>query len=114
VKKTRPPCIRNIDKFKKTGCPQKSWDGEEGCTAWIELAFANRDNPEKRELKKQCIDVWMFEFQWATLGETERVGQAVEGNRNMTAYLAAGISGVMPQQQIGAIVKRQLKLQGNS
>jgi len=33
MSKKNPPCIRNLEKFKKVGCPKQQWDGEEGCPA---------------------------------------------------------------------------------
>ena len=53
MSKKNPPCIRNLEKFKKVGCPKKQWDGEEGCPAWIELSVATKENPNKREIKNQ-------------------------------------------------------------
>jgi len=82
MRKNKPPCIRNLDKFKKTGCPEKQWDGEEGCPAWIELSVADRDNPNKREIRKQCLDKWLWEFNWAMLGLLEGNQQAIETFRN--------------------------------
>ena len=77
----KPPCIRNLDRFKK-GCPQKIWDGQEGCPCWIEMAVANRENPLKKEVKKNCIDLWAFDFNWAILGLLEGNQEATERFRN--------------------------------
>lgn len=82
MNKNKPPCIRNLEKFKKSGCPEKQWDGEEGCPAWIELSVADRDNSTKREVKKQCLDKWLWEFNWAMLGLLEGNQQAIETFRN--------------------------------
>jgi len=76
------PCIKNLESFKKKGCPQKIWDGKEGCPCWIEMPVTNRGNPLKKEIRKQCIDLWMWEFQWAMLGLLEGNQQAVESFRN--------------------------------
>ena len=76
------PCIRNLERFKKKGCPQKIWDGKEGCPCWIEMPVSNRENPEKKEIKKNCIDLWQFDFQWAMLGLLEGNQQATESFRN--------------------------------
>ncbi len=77
-----PPCIRNLDRFKKKGCAEKIWDGKEGCPCWIEMAVANRENPEKKEIKKNCIDLWQFDFFWAMLGLLEGNQKATESFRN--------------------------------
>lgn len=77
----KPPCIRGLQEFKK-GCPQKSWDGKEGCPAWKELIISKRGNPLEKETKAQCISEWSFEFQWATMGLLEGNQQAVESFRN--------------------------------
>ena len=82
MSKKNPPCIRNLEKFRKSGCPEKQWDGEEGCPAWIELSTATRENPNKREIKKQCLDKWLWDFNWAMLGLLEGNQQAVETFRN--------------------------------
>ena len=77
----KPPCIRNLPRFKK-GCPQKIWDGEEGCPCWIEMSVAKRENPKEKEIKKDCLDMWHFSFQWAMLGLLEGNQQATESFRN--------------------------------
>jgi len=76
------PCIRNLDCFKKTGCPQKLWDGKEGCPCWIELSVSKKGNPLEKEIRKQCLDMWLFEFQWAMMGLMEGNQQATESFRN--------------------------------
>jgi len=82
AKQKNPPCIRNLDVFKKTGCPQKCWDGEEGCSAWIEMTVGTPDNPNKPLLKKMCIDLWQFDFSVSTLGVLEGNQRATESFRN--------------------------------
>jgi len=77
-----PPCIRDLERFKKSGCPQKPWDGKEGCPAWIEMAVSKKGNPLEKEIRKQCIDIWIFEFQWSMLGLLEGNQQAIESFRN--------------------------------
>src|SRR4030042_2804553 len=106
----KPPCIRNLTEFKK-GCPQKTWDGESGCTAWVEMSIATRGNPQQREIKKQCIDMWNFEFTWASLGVMEGVQIATEGDRNMTAMLTLGLTGGIPKDKLRDLAERQLKLE---
>jgi hypothetical protein len=89
--KKRPPCIRNLKCFEETGCPQCSWDGEEGCTAWMEMPVAAKDNPLKPELRKMCIDMWQFDFAYSILGALEGNQQAMESFRNgMTEVDKAG------------------------
>ena len=83
-----PPCIRGLKRFEKRGCPKKKWDGKEGCPAWIELVVSSMGNPLKKEIKKQCLDLWLWEFQWSGLGQLEGVQKATESNRNMTALQA--------------------------
>lgn len=78
----KSPCIRNLERFKKSGCPQKIWDGQEGCPCWIEMPVANRENPLKKEIKRNCVDLWQFDFQWAMLGLLEGNQQATESFRN--------------------------------
>ena len=88
----KPPCIRGLHQFKK-GCPEQKWNGESGCPCWIELSVGTVGNPLQKEIKKQCIDLWNHEFQWASLGAMEGVQQAMEGNRNMLALASLVVSG---------------------
>jgi hypothetical protein len=78
----KPPCVRNLERFKEKGCPEKCWDGEEGCPAWIEMIVSKRNNPQEKVLEKMCVDFWQHKFQWALLGATEGVQGAVESHRN--------------------------------
>jgi hypothetical protein len=80
--KKRPPCIRNLKCFEDTGCPQQGWDGEDGCTAWIEMTVASKENPLKPESRKMCIDMWQFDFSYSILGALEGNQQAIESFRN--------------------------------
>jgi hypothetical protein len=77
----RPPCIKGLEAYKK-GCPEKAWDGQEGCPCWKEYIVSMRENPLKKEARKQCIDIWNHEFLWASMGLQEGVQQAVETFRN--------------------------------
>lgn len=57
------PCIRGLKEFKK-GCPEKCWNGNEGCPAWKEYTIKdNKDGGIK--IIKDCIDnlqeIWAFE-----------------------------------------------------
>ena len=78
------PCIRNLEKFKKSGCPCKAWSEKEleGCPCWIELSVSKKGNPLEKEIRKQCLDLWLFEFQWAMMGLLEGNQQATESFRN--------------------------------
>lgn len=80
--KKRPPCIRNLHCFREEGCPQQSWDGEDGCTAWKEMTIGTKENPNVPELKKMCIDMWHFDFEFSTLAAIEGNQQAIESFRN--------------------------------
>lgn len=80
--KKNPPCIRNLKCFEETGCPQCEWDGDDGCTAWVEMIVGSKDNPGKPITKKMCIDKWNFDFQFSILGALEGNQQAVESFRN--------------------------------
>jgi hypothetical protein len=77
-----PPCIRNLDRFKKTGCPQKEFENGEGCSCWKELIVADRSNPLDKKTRKMCIDLWMFEFSWAATGFLEGNQQAINKLHN--------------------------------
>lgn len=76
-----PPCIRGIKQFSK-GCPQKEWNGQDGCPAWKELTVTVRGEPLKKQIKKQCIDLWLHDFQYEALGLLLGNQQATESFRN--------------------------------
>lgn len=73
-----PPCIRGIMKH----CPQKPWDGSTGCPAWVEMTVATKGDPLKKEIRKQCIDLWQHDFTLAALGLLEGNQRATESFRN--------------------------------
>lgn len=77
-----PPCIRNLYCFRKTGCPEKLWNGATGCTAWAELTVPNESNPIQKDIVKGCIDIINFQFQYAQLGLLEGNQRATESFRN--------------------------------
>ncbi|MEE9440605.1 MAG: hypothetical protein V3V27_01605 [Candidatus Thermoplasmatota archaeon] len=79
--KKRPPCMRNLDRFKKNGCPEKAWDGEEGCQCWKELTTTTMADAQPK-LRKMCIDEWMFDLKLTELGLLEGNQQAMEAFRN--------------------------------
>lgn len=81
AKNNKPPCIRNLERFKKSGCPEKIWGGEEGCPCWIELTTTTRGDAEPK-LRKMCVDIWMFDLKISELGLLEGNQQAMEIFRN--------------------------------
>lgn len=80
--KKNPPCVRGLEPFRKSGCPGKSWDGEEGCPCWVSMAVSRRTNPLDKIPESKCIDLWQFDFQWAALGVMEGTQAAIETFRN--------------------------------
>lgn len=75
------PCIRNLTAFKR-GCPEKCWDGKEGCPAWTEMTMPRRDNPQIKETVSDCLDIFMFTIGYETLGLLEGNQRAIESFRN--------------------------------
>lgn len=75
----KPPCIRGLQEFKK-GCPQKAWDGQDGCSCWIEKVAPIKGG--EKTIFKQCIDLWMFKLGWDQCGLLEGNQQATESFRN--------------------------------
>lgn len=73
-----PPCIRGIMKR----CPQAPWNGADGCPAWVEMTVATKGDPLKKEVRKQCIDLWQHDFSLAALGLLEGNQRATESFRN--------------------------------
>ena len=53
------PCIKNIDKFKKTGCPRKTFDFEtgQGCYAWVGVGLNKLKNPQESEHIQGCVEL---------------------------------------------------------
>ncbi len=78
----KPPCIRNLKRFEHKGCPEKLWDGEDGCPCWIEMSIGTRKDPDDKKIRKQCLDKWMWQFNWSMLGLLEGNQEAVESFRN--------------------------------
>ena len=76
----RPPCIRGLAAFKK-GCPQRSWNGTDGCSAWIEKRMSTKGGQEFVEIK-ECLDHYMARLQFDTNRLLEGNQQAVESFRN--------------------------------
>lgn len=78
-----PPCIRALKRFEKTGCPERTWDGKEGCPAWVEMLVTPKDEPMKPKDKiGKCIDLWQLELTLKSLGLLEGNQQATESFRN--------------------------------
>lgn len=105
----KPPCIRDLKQFRKTGCPEKEWDGKEGCPCWKELVVSDRGNPLKKVVRKQCIDLWRWEFEWAGMGQREGMQQATESNRNMTALYSLIITGAKGPEELTRVATKSLE-----
>ena len=113
--KKRPPCIRNLKCFEEDGCPQQCWDGEDGCTAWIEMNVASKDNPQIPQMKKMCVDMWQFDLSFSTLAALEGNQQAIESFRNgMVMVDPEGVTHPKPDPgvlQLIHTVQEQIKKQ---
>lgn len=78
----KPPCMRGLKEFKK-GCPQKPWNGEDGCPAWVELLVTPMNEPTKPKDKiGKCIEHWKIELQLKSLALLEGNQMAIESFRN--------------------------------
>lgn len=53
------PCIKNLNQFRKTGCPKKPFDFEtgQGCYAWVIVGLNKLKNPQEPEHVQGCIEV---------------------------------------------------------
>lgn len=56
------PCIRGLKEFKK-GCPEKLWNGSDGCPAWVEEILPDPESPTKKRTVKCCLDVMSVIYQ---------------------------------------------------
>jgi len=94
----KPPCTRGLPEFQD-GCPKRPWDAEtgEGCPLWIEREVATRENPIVREMRRQCVDRWQWDFQWATLGLLEGNQAAIEQLRNGLLFYDDKSKTVLPK-----------------
>ncbi len=77
------PCIRNIDKFKRCGCPEKHWDRStgEGCPAWKEYTIPG-DEGRKPIIIKDCIDCLSEHWKFVSLKLLEGNQVSIESMRN--------------------------------
>ena len=98
-----------MKQFEETGCPQKEWNGKEGCPAWKELVISSRGNPLNKEIKKQCLDLWEFEFHWASMGQREGLQQAMESNRNMIALNCLVATKTKSPEELIRVATKNLK-----
>lgn len=70
------------------------------------MSIAERGNPLKKEIRKQCLDIWIFEFQWAAMGLLEGNQQATETFRNgMLQKGSDGKNYPKPDPSIIALIK---------
>ena len=76
----KPPCIRGLAVFKK-GCPQRGWDGEDGCPAWVDKTMTNQGGTEQYKIA-MCLDLYMAHLQYDTNRLLEGNQQATESFRN--------------------------------
>ncbi|BBO74384.1 hypothetical protein DSCW_18010 [Desulfosarcina widdelii] len=75
----KPPCIRGLKEFKK-GCPQRSWNGEDGCPAWVEADLKAKDGGNVRVA--ECLDLYRARLHWHTNALLLGNQQATESFRN--------------------------------
>lgn len=53
---SKRPCIRGLKEFRK-GCPEKCWDGNEGCPCWTEIPVSNINGNEPTNIIKNCCTI---------------------------------------------------------
>ena len=76
----KPPCIRGLSCFRK-GCPQRPWNGEDGCPAWIEVDMRSKDGQVVEKIR-ECVDLYLPRLIFSTNCLLEGNQQAVESFRN--------------------------------
>lgn len=82
MRKKGPPCIRNIKTFEKSGCPEQSWNGSYGCSAWCEIPYDSVDPEKGTKIVKACVDMIQLDIGIKTLALLEGNQQATESLRN--------------------------------
>lgn len=80
-KKKNPPCLRKLDRFRKSGCPRAEWDGSEGCEAW-KTRNVPKDANNPTGVKSACIDILSEKWRYESLKLLEGNQQATESFRN--------------------------------
>ena len=75
-----PPCIRGLRAYKK-GCPQRPWNGESGCPAWIEKQLPTKGGTETTRIA-ECLDMFMMRLHYDANRLLEGNQQAIETFRN--------------------------------
>lgn len=76
----RPPCIRGLSEFRK-GCPQRTWDGESGCPAWIDRTLPKKGGTEMVRIH-ECLDLFTMRLRYDANALLEGNQQAIEMFRN--------------------------------
>lgn len=79
----KAPCIRDLNRFKKTGCPETEWNEtrQEGCPAWQTRVIPVEEGIKKSSLS-MCIDIWLFRLKFDELALLEGNQRATETFRN--------------------------------
>jgi hypothetical protein len=78
------PCIRGLERFKKTGCPG-AWDKNtnKGCPACMIGEYEETDSGNKKIKKvRLCIDIWDFKFKFWHQSRLSGIQDAVLSLRN--------------------------------
>jgi len=92
-KKPVRPCIRGLQCFQKSGCPEKYWDKAtgEGCPAWKEYTVPSEAT--KPIIIKDCIDMLSEHWQFEAL-------KLLEGNQRATESFRNGMCDVGPDNRV--------------
>jgi hypothetical protein len=88
-KRNKRPCIRGLKDFQKSGCPEKHWDGQDGCPAWKEYTVPGEPSKPPKIIK-DCIDCLSEHWQFEALKMLEGNQMATESFRNCMCEEVAG------------------------
>lgn len=86
--KNKRPCVRGLKDFQKNGCPEKYWNGNEGCPAWKEYTIPGKPGDPPTVIK-DCIDMLSEYWQFESL-------KLLEGNQKATESFRNGMCEVAP------------------
>lgn len=89
MKKTLRPCIRDLKIFRKTGCPEKPWDGKEGCPAWVQYL-----NDEKIIVLENCMTI-LAESHFSM-----EILKSLDGNYKVNESLRNGLCEVVGNETV--------------
>ena len=105
------PCIRGLKQFSK-GCPQRAWNGTDGCPAWIEIDMSTKGGQEKIKIR-ECLDIYMSRLMFYNNVLLEGNQQGIESFRNGMIYKDEQGNAVPKPTNVDIVLLNMLTNQNN-